>query len=119
MSDLGLGGTAGTDVTAVNSTLQGIARQLGLWVQAFSGRMVFGSFTCGGTATTTVTQPGIAANSFVGWIPTNATAGTLEGSAKKLYLATLTPGASFAVVTANAGTTAGTETFSYVVINPS
>lgn len=113
------GGTAGTDVTAINSTLQGIARQLGLWVQAFSGRMVFGSFTCGGTATTTVTQPGIKANSFVSWVPTNAAASAIEGSAKKLFLATLTPGASFAAVTGNAGTTAGTETFSYVVINPS
>lgn len=75
---------------------------------------VTGSFTCAAAATTTVIQPEITSTSIVELSATNASAGTLQGSAKHLYY-TLTPGASFTVHTASGGNAAGTETFSYVV----
>lgn len=98
-------------------------QQIGQLIQAltsllpFSG--AFGTFTCAASATTTVTNSSVAANSIVLWSPTNAAAGTLEGSAKKLYISARTAGTSFALSTASAAAAAGTETFQYIIINPS
>jgi len=78
-----------------------------------------GSFTLAAAATTTVTEPATKANSLVLLMPTNAAAATLMGSAKALYVSARTAGASFAVATASGAAAAGTETFSYVVVNPS
>jgi hypothetical protein len=79
-----------------------------------------GTFTLtANSATTTVSQASMVANGFPVWIPTNSTAALLEGSAKKLYLASVVAGTGFTLVTANGGTAAGTETFSYVAILPS
>lgn len=80
---------------------------------------VSGTFTLGAAVTTTVTQTATAANSIILLMPTNAAAGTLMGSAKAPYISARTVGASFAVSTANAVAAAGTETFSYIIINPS
>jgi hypothetical protein len=79
---------------------------------------VSGSFTLGAAASTTVTQPGIAANGFPLLVPTNAAAATLMGSAKALYLSAVVAGASFTVATASGGNAAGTEIFAYVLVNP-
>jgi len=87
-------------------------------IQAIFPR-VTGTFTLNGTATTTISQAAVKANAVVWWTPTNAAAGTIEGSAKKLFLASVTAATNFVVTTSNAGTTAGTETFQYVVFNPS
>lgn len=110
-------GPGGGDASAVNSNLQNIARQLGLWVQAFNGRIVSGSFTCTNATTTTVTQTAIKANSVVSLTPSNATAALLQ-RAQGIFHSTNTPGASFAVST-QSGTAAGTETFEYTVFTPS
>ena len=110
-------GTAGA--TDINSTLQGIVRQLGLWVKAFAGRNTFGSFTMAAAATTTVPQPAVEANSNITLTATNASAGTLQGSAKSLFILSKSPGISFTVQTANAAAAAGTETFNYAVQTPS
>jgi hypothetical protein len=118
-------GTAGS--TDVVTALQGIIRQLAsgnkntlTLISALEALFpqVFGSFTLAAAATTTVTQTAIKANSFPIWIPTNASAATLIGSAKSLYVSALTPGASFTVATASGGSAAGTETFLYAVFNP-
>jgi hypothetical protein len=104
------------------SNLQNGVTNLGQLVQVIS--QVFpravGTFTLtAGSATTTVSQASMVANGFPVWIPTNAVAGTLEGSAKKLFLASVTAGSGFSLVTSNGGTAAGTETFAYFAINPS
>lgn len=121
----GQGSSGGTDfVTA----LQGIIKQLSsansnmltliAAIQATFPRIT-GAFTLAAAATTTVTQTKIAANSLVLLTPTNASAGTLMGSAKALYISALSAGASFTVATASGGNAAGTETFNYTVVNPS
>lgn len=79
---------------------------------------VVGTFTLAAAATTTVTQPGVKANSIILWTPTDASAGTLMGSAKALYLSSISAGTSFTVATASGGNAVGTETFSYGVFNP-
>lgn len=104
------------------SNLQNGVTNLGQLVKVIS--QVFpraiGTFTLtANSATTTVTQPSMVANGFPIWVPTNGAAATSEGSAKKLYLASVTAGSGFTLVTANGGTAAGTETFSYVAILPS
>ena len=109
-------GTGG--VTDAVTALQGIIRQLAAWVKAFQGRNTFGSFTMANAATTVVLQPAVAANSDISWTPTNAAAGTLEGSAKKLYRSAISPGISFTVATASGVAAAGTETFSYTISTP-
>lgn len=95
-----------TSGSNLNTTLQSLFPQ------------IFGTFTLAAAASTVVTQTAIRANSIPIWIPTNTAAGTLEGSAKKLYLSALTAGASFTVATASGGAAGGTETFSYAVFNP-
>ena|ERR1700677_4469181 len=119
----GQGSSGGTDIV---TSLQGIIRQLSnanantltliSAIQSVFPRIT-GSFTLAAAATTTVTQPEITATSVVLPFPTNAAAATLMGSAKALYIKTLTPGASFTVETANAANAVGSETFSYIVAN--
>ena len=110
-------GTAG--VTDAVSQLQNISRNLSLLVLAFKGRPTFGSFTMAAAASTVVAQPAVQANSMIVPFPTNAAAGTLVGSAKSPYLASISPGVSFTISTANAASAAGTETFNYFVVTPS
>ncbi len=99
--------------------LKGIIAQLGAWVRAYNGRWVAGTFTATAAATTTVTQPAVTATSFIVLAPTNASAATLMANATSLYISAKTAGASFAVTTANGAAAAGTETFSYIIFNPS
>lgn len=108
-------GTAGgTDVV---TALQGISRLLSALVKIFSGSYVTGTFTLAAAATTTVIQPGVKANANISLTPTNASAAQLEGSARALYISTVTPGASFVVSTGNSASATGNETFSYLIKN--
>jgi len=114
----GTGASLGDQITVLKGTNEQLS-QLVQVLQAIFPR-VTGSFTLAAAATTTVTQPAIRANSIVLQpVATNAAAATLMGSTKSLYVSALTPGTSFTVATANGAAAAGTETFSYVVINPS
>lgn len=74
-----------------------------------------GTFTMAAAASKSVTDANVTTTSIILLMPTNAAAGTLQGSAKSLYV---TPASgSFTVTTASAAAAAGTETFSYVVLN--
>jgi hypothetical protein len=99
--------------------LNGIARQLGAWVAAFTGRFSAGTFTLGAAASTTVSTTSVQGNSIITFTPTNASAATLMGSAKALYISAINAGTSFVVSTASAAAAAGTETFSYIITTPS
>lgn len=114
MSDMSGGYGAAQNV---NNTLQNIAQQMGAWVAAFNGRIVVGSLTLSGGTTTTVPQPNVTANSFIDWNPTNGTAALTQKNAG-LFRSAMTAGVGFALST-QSGTTFGTETFSYMVFNPS
>lgn len=117
------GGLSGADLSKIALNGQQLLVQMGNLINAltnilpFSG--AFGSFTCGAAATTTVTNSSVAINSVIFLMPTNAAAGTLMGSAKSLYVSARTAGTSFAVTTASAAAAAGTETFQFLVVNPS
>lgn len=76
-----------------------------------------GAFTLAASASTTVSQTLVKANSIVLCFPTNAAAATLQGSNKSLYISARTANTSFVVSTASAASAAGTETFLYVIIN--
>ncbi len=104
-------------VDDVNSTLQGIARQMGAWVAAFNGRLVSGAFTLSGGTTTVVSQSGVTASSIIVFSPTNATAALTQRSGG-LYLSAKTAASTFSVST-QSGTSFGTETFNYTLFNPS
>lgn len=80
---------------------------------------ITGTFTLAAAATTTVPQTAILANSIVVIAPTNAAAAALMAGAKSAYWnpPSNIPGTSFAVKTADGSVAAGTETFSYFVIN--
>jgi hypothetical protein len=101
----------------INSTLQGIARQMGAWVAAFNGRIVSGSFTLAGGTTTVVSQASVTANSIIVFSPTNATAALTQRSGG-LYLSARTAASTFSIST-QSGTTIGSETFNYLLFNPS
>lgn len=109
-------------ITAVQTTGQNTnesLRLLGVILSALFLTRSVGTFTLGAAATTIVLNTEVQANSFPLLIATNAAAGTLMGSAKSLYLSARSVGASFTVATASAAAAAGTETFLYVLINPS
>jgi hypothetical protein len=103
----------------VVTQLKGIVQQLTALVAAITGRVTFGTFAFTSTvATLTVTQPGVKANSVITITPTDASAGTLQGSAKALYVSAIVPGTSFTVATASGGNAAGTESFAYTIMTP-
>lgn len=105
------------DSDAINTTLQGIARNIGQWVTAFNGRIVGGTFTLAAATTTVVAQPAVKANSIVTLTPTNATA-ALTQRTSGIYHSANSVGASFSVST-QSGSASGAETFEYLVFTPS
>lgn len=78
---------------------------------------VAGTFTLAAAATTTVPQPATQSTSLIVLTPLNASAATLMGSAKSLYISARTTGSGFTVATANAAAAAGTEQMSYILVN--
>lgn len=110
--------SSGAGTTDAVTQLQAIVRQLTALVAAINGRITYGTFTLAAAASTTINQSAVKANSQIVWTPTNASAATLEGSAKALYVSAIVPGTSFTVSTANASNAVGTETFSYTVQTP-
>jgi hypothetical protein len=105
------------------SWLKAISRGLSALTQLFAGLQgtvgTVGSFTMPAAASLVVPNVFVKAGSAIRLTATNAAAGTLMGSAKSLYAAPadFVPGVSFTVKTASAAAAAGTETFSYQVIN--
>ena len=98
--------------------LQMIAQTLGQLLQVVTSQFPrsLGNFTMAAAASKTITDTKCTSASYVWLIPTNAAAGTLQGSAKCLYV-TYASG-SFTVSTASAASAVGTETFQYVLFNP-
>lgn len=111
------GGTGSGDATVVISTLQNIARQMGLWVQAFNGRIVGGTFTLSAATTTIVSQANVQAGSVILPFATNATA-ALTVRTLGLYISAKTAASTFSVSCQN-GSALGTETFGYILFTPS
>lgn len=74
---------------------------------------VCGSFTMVDGRETVVVQPAIKSNSIVLLTATNTSASELP-----IYVSSLSAGASFTVSTSHDRCAAGTETFSYAVVNP-
>lgn len=90
------------------------AQMLQLFTNLFP--RVTGSFTMAAAASKVVTDTAVTSSSFIMLTPTNAAAGTLQGSNECLYV---TPASgSFTVTTAAGTAAAGTETFAYCVLNP-
>jgi len=102
----------------VVTALQGIIRHLSAWVQAFQGRVTTGSFTMPAAATATIAQPAVLATSEISLQAVNASAATLTGSSKSLYILSKSPGVSFTVKTGDATNAAGTESFTYLINSP-
>lgn len=75
------------------------------------------TFILGAAATTTVNDSRVTTTSVIKWVPTNAAAATLEGSAKALFISARTANTSFDVTTAS-GVAAGNETFTYTIEEP-
>jgi len=96
-------------------------QKLGSLIQAITSIFPFsstvGTFTLAAAATTVVPNTFVKANSVIIPFPTNAAAGTLQGSAKSLYISATTAGVSFTVATASAANAAGTETFAFLILN--
>ena len=105
----------GTDIVI---KLQDIVRQLTAINKTLAGRVISGTFTMPAAATLTILQPAVQSLSTIQLTATNASAGTLQGSAKALYISAKVAGASFTVATASGGNAVGTETFSYTINTP-
>lgn len=115
-----VGGVGAGNYDLVNQAIgvnQNLAKLISTLANAFTGKVSQGTFTMAAAATKTVSDANVKATSAIIWSPTNAAAGTLEGSANKLYLSTIVAGTSFTVSTSSAAAAAGTETFSYIIVN--
>lgn len=113
--------TAGnTDLQEMNAALTAqLAAIAAALLAVFPATIFTGSFTLGAAATTVVNNGNVLTTSIIIPFPTNASAGTLMGSTKSLYISAKSAGVSFTVATASAVAAAGTETFAYVIVNPS
>lgn len=108
LSDIATNGqNLNANISKLITTLQAIL--------PFSGSV--GTFTAAAAASTTVNDVNVKANSFIALMETNAAAGTLQATSERLYVSARTAGTSFTVSTSDGGDAAGTETFSYVIIN--
>jgi hypothetical protein len=98
---------------------QGAVTNLANMVTAFQNAFprITGSFTLAAATTTVVAQPAITAGSIVIPFATNGTA-ALTVSNNGLYHSANTPGVSFAMATYS-GAAIGSETFAYIIVNPS
>jgi NAD(P)-dependent dehydrogenase (short-subunit alcohol dehydrogenase family) len=76
-----------------------------------------GAFTMAAAATLVVPNALVTAGSIILLTPTNAAAATLQGSNESLYISAKAAGVSFTVATAAGTSAAGTETFSYIIVN--
>lgn len=116
MADSPIGGGS-QDLVSVQ--LNGV-KYLGQIVQLLKQILprITGTFTMPAAATLAIANPLIQAGSIVTLQAANASAATLEGSAKALYISVISPGVGFTVATANATNAAGTEKFVYSAINP-
>ncbi len=101
-------------VDGVNKNLAAIVKAI---AGAFVGNVATITFTMAAAASKTVSSATVQAGSAILLIDTNAAAGTLQGSAKRLYPSAIVPGVSFTVSTASGGNAAGTETFLALVVN--
>jgi hypothetical protein len=101
----------------INSTLQGISRNIANWVTAFNGRLIAGSVTLGNATVTVVAQPGVTGDSVIFTMATNAAA-ALTQRTNGLYVSALTAGSGFSLAT-QSGSASGSETFDYILFNPS
>jgi hypothetical protein len=81
-------------------------------LSAFSG-----TFGLTASASFTVTDSNIKANSIILLDPANASAATLQGSNQHLYVSARSAGASFTVTTGAGTNAAGTERFNYIIVN--
>lgn len=111
-------GQGGSD-PAMLAQAQGINGNIGKLVQILSRLFPLsafsGQFTMAASASKVVTDASCKVTSTIILQAANAAAGTLEGSAKHLYPA---PAAgSFTVATANAASAAGTEIYTYLIVN--
>ncbi len=104
----------------VVSNLLSIAKNIGSLIGVLQTTLprVTGTFTMGAAPTTVVTEPAVLSNSIITLQPTNASAGTLMGSAKSPYVSAKSVGVSFTVATASGAAAAGTETFLYTLFTP-
>lgn len=120
-NSLGAGGAGLPDIaTQIKLNGQNMAGNMQLLIgvlQAIFPR-TFGTFTLAAAATTTVSEPSVASDSFIELRPTNAAAATLMGSNKALYVSAIVAGTSFTVATASGAGAVGTETFAYFIVSP-
>lgn len=108
-------------LSSLNTNASTTNQQLGSLIQAILSVFPIagmGTFTLGAAVATTVSATSVKSNSVIIPFPTNAAAGTLQGSAKSLYVSGRSVGVSFTVSTASGVAAAGGETFAYLIANP-
>ena len=98
---------------------QGINSSVGKIAQLMATRFALaafsGTFKCSASTSTTVTDANVKADSVILLMATNSSAGTLEAGANKPYVSARNTGVSFVITGASAA--AGTETYSYIIVN--
>lgn len=115
-----LASTGGASLDDIVSQQKALVQTLGQLVETLQALFprATGTFTMTAAASITVADTAVAGTSFITWTPTNAGAGTLEGSVEKLYLSARSAGTSFTLTTAAGTAATGGETYQYAIFNP-
>lgn len=110
-----IGSASATATTAIDAAIAAAAASIVTALQATFPR-VTGNFTLSAATTKVVTETHTTASSVIMIMPTNASAATLMGSSKSLYISALSAGASFTVHTGDNTNAASGETFNYIMV---
>ena len=105
--------------SAIITILQNIVTAVNGLSSSFTAKkqVTSGNFSLAAAPTTSVAQAFVTATSTIQITPVNASAATLMGSSKSLYIASRVVGVSFTVGTADGTNATGAELFSYSLVN--
>ncbi len=113
-----MAGSAGDDSVSVGRAIVENLSALNNIFATFLGVSgIAGAFTLTAASSLVVPQALVTTDSFIFLQPTNASAGTLQGSGECLYISAKSAGVSFTVATAAGTAATGGETFSYLLVN--
>lgn len=114
------GGNGGGDIDMLaqaNGLNANLAKLASIMQTRFALSAFTGSFTLGAVASQVVADTNVKANSIIWLVPANASAASMQATAKNPWVSAKSAGANFTVATADGTAATGGQIFNYVLLN--